>query len=384
MKNRLAALAAVSLFALNVTSVLAQSETQPTQPAPEAGSGQNGAANQESEAASQEQMAQSANSGTMDRADADMKAVLQQLMELGAKPIDQLSVEEARSQPTPADAVKGALEEQGKSTAPQAVGNVQDITIPGPAGEINARVYTPEGSGPFPVIVYFHGGGWVIANLDVYDATPRAMVNLTDAIVVSSHYRQGPEHKFPAAHEDAIAAYKWVVENAGQLNGDSSHVAVMGESAGGGLAAHAAIQAREQQLTQPVHMALIYPIAGTDTNTESYQENANAVPLNKGAMEWFFDKYLTQGDRDDPRVNLVEEADLSDLPPVTVVTAEIDPLRSEGQMLADKLEAAGVETQSRNFEGVTHEFFGMASVVEDAEAAQQFVADRLKQAFATN
>jgi acetyl esterase/lipase len=201
----------------------------------------------------------------MERADADMRMVLEKLMELGAKPIDQLSVEEARTQPTPADAVEAVLEEKGESASPQPVGNVEDIAIPGPAGDIPARVYTPEGTGPFPVIVYFHGGGWVIADLDVYDATPRAMVNLTDAIVVSSHYRQGPEDKFPAAHDDAVAAYKWVIENAGEFNGDSSRTAVMGESAGGGLVATVAIAARNQALIQPVHMVLVYPIAGTDT-----------------------------------------------------------------------------------------------------------------------
>ena len=130
-------------------------------------------------------------------------------------------------------------------------------------------------------------------------------------------------------------------------------------------------------------MALVYPIAGTDTNTESYQENVNAMPLNKGGMEWFFDKHVTEGDRDDKRVNLVE-ADLANLPPATVVTAEIDPLRSEGQMLAEKLEATGVDVESQNFPGVTHEFFGMANLVQDAKAAEELVAGRLKDAFATN
>ena len=160
------------------------------------------------------------------------------------------------------------------------------------ADPIAVRIYTPKGAGPFPVVVYYHGGGWVIADLDTYDASPRALANLANAVVVSSHYRQGPEHKFPAAHQDAFAAYRWVLANARSLKGDPSKVAVAGESAGGGLAAAVSMMARDSGAQMPVHQLLVYPIAGYDLNTPSYQENADAKPLNKAMMAWFFEKYL--------------------------------------------------------------------------------------------
>jgi acetyl esterase/lipase len=318
---------------------------------------------------------------TPPKADADMQQVLDQLAALGGKPLETLTPQEARKQPTPADAVKALLKKQGKSTAPQPVGEVMDRTIPGAAGNIPARIYVPKGNGPFPVLVYYHGGGWVIANKDVYDASPRALVNLANCVVVSVDYRQGPEHKFPAAHDDAFAAYQWVLANAKSIKGDSSRVAVGGESAGGGLAVSTAMMARDKGVKLPVHMMVVYPIAGTDTNTASYLENANAKPLGRGAMEWFFKNYLNgPADYNDPRVNLVA-ANLKGLPPATIVTDQIDPLRSEGQLLADKLKAAGVQVEAKNYDGVTHEFFGMGAVLSKAKDAEQFVADGLKKSF---
>jgi acetyl esterase len=138
-----------------------------------------------------------------------MQAVLDQLAALHPRPITELPAPEARKQPSPADAVKALLKKQGKSTAPEPVGRVVNRSIPGAGGPIPVRIYTPKGQGPFPVVVYYHGGGWVIANLDTYDSSPRAISNLANAVVVSSHYRQGPEHKFPAAHQDAFTAYRW-------------------------------------------------------------------------------------------------------------------------------------------------------------------------------
>ncbi|CAN5858627.1 alpha/beta hydrolase [soil metagenome] len=313
-----------------------------------------------------------------------MQAVLAELQALGPKPIPQLSAPEARKQPTPADAVKALLEEQGKSTAPEPVGGVVDRTVPGAAGPIPVRIYTPKGSGPFPILVYYHGGGWVIADLDTYDASPRALANLANAVVVSAHYRQGPEHKFPAAHQDAFAAYRWVLANARSLEGDSSNVAVAGESAGGNLAAAVSMMARDSGARMPAHQVLIYPIAGYDLDTPSYRENAEAKPLNKPTMQWFFDQYLRSAeDGNNPLIDLVH-ADLERLPPATVITAQIDPLRSEGKALADRLESAGVQVDYRNYEGSTHEFFGMGAVLDDAKAAQQQAAEGLRKAFASS
>lgn len=320
-------------------------------------------------------------SGPAPRPNAQMQAVLDQLAALKPKPIPQLSAPEARKQPTPADGVKALLKKQGKSTAPMPVGNVSNRMIPGPGGEIPVRIYTPKGSGPFPVVVYYHGGGWVIANLDTYDASARAMTNMANAVVVSSHYRQGPEHKFPAAHEDAFAAYRWALENAKSLKGDSSKVAVMGESAGGNLAAAVSMMARDSSVPLPVHQVLVYPIAGSDPTTPSYQENAGAKPLDQPMMQWFFQQYLrAPADGKSPLINLVN-ADLKGLPPATVITAEIDPLRSEGQQLAERLKQAGVPVDYRNYEGVAHEFFGMGAVVDEAKQAEQQAAGGLKKGF---
>jgi acetyl esterase/lipase len=311
-----------------------------------------------------------------------MQPVLDQLAALHPRSITGLSAPSARKQPSPADAVKALLKKQGKSTAPMPVGRVENRMISGPGGQIPIRIYTPKGSGPFPVVVYYHGGGWVIANLDTYDASPRAMANLANAIVVSSHYRQGPEHKFPAAHQDAFAAYRWALKNAKSLNGDSTKVAVMGESAGGNLAAAVSLLARDSSVQLPVYQVLVYPIAGYDFNTPSYQENAAAKPLNKPMMQWFFQKYLrTAADGKTPLIDLVH-ADLQGLPAATVITAQIDPLRSEGKELADRLKEAGSDVDYKNYEGVTHEFFGMGAVVDEARQAEQQAATGLKKGFA--
>jgi acetyl esterase len=313
------------------------------------------------------------------KADYDMRRVLDAHAELNPKPIDELSAGEARKQPTPADAVKALLQKEGKPEGPPPGVTAKDITYPGAAGELPARVYTPEGAaGPLPVVLYFHGGGFVIADIDTYDAAPRALAKLANAVVVSAHYRQAPENKFPAAHDDAKSAYKWLLAKAGELGGDPKRVAVMGESAGGNLAINVAIAARDEGLQAPVHQVLIYPVAGTNMDAPSYKENEGAKPLNKPMMAWFVDKYLggTEG-LTSPAIDLVGKANLAKLPATTIVTAQIDPLRSEGEELAKKLKVSGVDVEHRNFEGAAHEFFGMAAVVKDAAEAQTFVAKRL-------
>ena len=323
---------------------------------------------------------------TATNADADMAQVLNALAALGARPVENRTVAQARSQPTPADAVRRVQQERGLSTAPRPVARVRDIPVPTPAGPIPARLYDPGRSTAgraAPMIVYWHGGGWVIADLDTYDASARALAEETGAIVLSAHYRQGPEHRFPAAHDDAVAVYRWATQNARRLGADPNRIAVAGESAGGNLAINAAIAARDMGLPRPVHMVLVYPVAGTDTNTPSYRENTAAVPLSRAGILWFVENYTrSQSDLRDPRLDVYGRADLRDLPPATIVNAEIDPLRSDGEILAQKLREAGVPAEQRTFGGVTHEFFGMAPVVADATAAQVYVAQRLRSAFA--
>ncbi len=318
----------------------------------------------------------------MSKPDPQMQAVLDELESLGGKPIPTLSAEEARKQPTPADAVKSLLKERGESTDPQEIGDVKDFEIPLEGHKINARAYQPKGEGPFPVIHYIHGGGWVIANIDTYDSSARALAKEANALVISTHYRQAPEHKFPAAHEDIIGAYKWILENADDMKGNTEKVAVVGESAGGNLAANISLAAARDGFKVPVHQVLVYPIASGDTDSESYQENAAAKPLSAELMKWFFDKTLaSEADASDPRISLLEAEGLEKFPPTTIITAEIDPLRTEGKQLAEKLEAAGVSVTYRNFEGVTHEFFGMGAVVDKAKQAVDLAAKQLRQAF---
>jgi len=318
--------------------------------------------------------------------DPEMAAVLETMQDADPKPIETLDAEEARRQPTPADAVKKLLAERGERGDPEDVYDVDNRTIDGPGGRIKIRIYKPASASeqqPLPVVLYIHGGGWVIADLDVYDASPRALANAAHAVVVSTHYRQAPEHTFPAAHEDVYAAYWWVLANAGDFGGDPSRVAVVGESAGGNLACVICMNARDEGVPLPLHQVLVYPIAGFDTNTESYREMTQAKPLNSGMMRWFFDQYLgdaAQGHT--PAIDLVN-ADLAGLPPVTIINAELDPLRTEGEQLAERFRQAGVPVEQRTFAGVTHEFFGMAAVLGKAREAQQMAASALRQAFGT-
>lgn len=323
-------------------------------------------------------------------ADDDMKAVLEAFRSLKPKPIETCSVAEAREQPTLADAVRKLLTQAGHATRlPLEVEAVvtEDIKIPaggdaaGTTATNAARVYTPAGEGPFPVILYFHGGGWVIADLDVYDATPRSLAAQSKAIVVSARYRQAPEHKLPAAHQDAFAAWHWLVENAARLGGDPLKLAVMGESAGANLAINVSIHARDTGLPPPIHQALIYPVASNNIVSISYEANRKAQPLNKKMMLWFVQNVIND-ERDLSSLLIdVVSADLSNLPPTVVVTAGIDPLRSDGERLAEKLRAAGVAVEHREYHGATHEFFGMAPVVQAARDAQAFVSLAQRQAF---
>ena len=324
----------------------------------------------------------------MKEADKSMDRVLAELQKLGVKPVATLTVEQARKQPTPADAVKAVLKAEGKDPAAlMAAMKVvkKDLTYPTAGGTQPVRIYTPEdaGAGPLPVVVYYHGGGFVIADIDTYEASAMALAHKAGAIVASVEYRHAPEAKFPAQGEDALAAYKWVVENAGQFNGDTRRIAVAGESAGGNLAVNVAIVARDMKLQRPLHMLLVYPVAGVDTDTPSYREHAQAAPLGKADLLWYFDKTLSSPDnKQDPRLDVVGKADLKGLPSATVINAAIDPLASEGKNLADKLKTADVPVTHKLYAGVTHEFFGMGLAVPDAEQAEDLAAKELKAAFA--
>jgi acetyl esterase len=304
------------------------------------------------------------------RTDSDMQKVLNKMTSFDAKAVEKSTPEQARMQPTVADAVKGVLADEKRDSTPSVlVPGVTSVdrTVAGAAGSLPATVYTPAGTGPFPVVVYFHGGGWVIADRKVYDAGARGLAKQANAIVVSVDYRLAPEHKFPAAHDDALAAYRWV-----------TRLAIAGESAGGNLAVATAIAAKKAGLTAPKHVLAVYPVAQTTTTTPSYTKYADAMPLNRPMMLWFV-AHTTKGPADlkDPRLDLIH-ADLGGLPPVTLVNAEIDPLRDDGMQLETALRAAGVPVERTLYDGVTHEFFGTAAVVAKAQEAQAYAGQRLK------
>jgi acetyl esterase len=314
------------------------------------------------------------------KADPEMQKVLDALASLGGKPVETLTPEEARKQPTPADAVKKVLTDMRKSTAPEPGVTMKTMTVKGPAGDFPVHIYTPEGKGPFPVMVYYHGGGFVIADTKVYDASPRALAKMAKAIIVSADYHRAPENKFPAAPEDAYAAYTWTLAHAKEFNGDPARVAVGGESAGGNLATVVSIMARDKKAVAPVHQLLVYPVVDNDMKRPSYVANATAKPLNKPMMEWFFKHYAA-----DPASAMalpLKNANLKGLPPATIIAAEIDPLTSEGKAYADALKKADVPVSYKLYSGVTHEFFGMGAVVSKAKDAEQFAADALTKAFA--
>jgi acetyl esterase len=308
----------------------------------------------------------------------EMQAVIEQLEAIsGPTPMAKMTPQEARKAPSAADAAMATMAKFKIPTPPSTVDTMSRTVAPG----VKVRVYTPKtGTAPFPVIVYYHGGGWVIANLDTYDASVRSLSEQTGAVVVSVAYRQGPEFKFPTAHNDSFAAYQWTLAHTADIKGDPKRIAVAGESAGGNLACAVSMMARDKKVALPKYQLIVYPIAGYDLNTPSYLANTQTKPLNKDLMAWFFKYYLrTPADGKSPMIDLVH-ANLKGLPAATIVTAQYDPLMSEGKMLADNLQKAGVTVQYKNYEGVTHEFFGMAAVVPEAKQAQAFAVEGLKSA----
>jgi len=282
-------------------------------------------------------------------------------------------------------AVTRLLEENGLDAAPMAVAAHRELTIPTDAGDLAARCYVPSLTDePLPVLVYFHGGGWVIADLDTYDSSARALCVAAGSIVVSVHYRQAPEDPYPAAHTDAVAATRWVMAHASELGGDPARVAIAGESAGGNLATTTCLELRDRGWPLPVHQLLVYPVVDASFDTPSYREHATAKPLGRELMQWFWDQYAPDSAlRAEPHASPLR-TDLAGLPPATIVLAEIDPLRSEGEAYAAKLQAAGVDVDLRLFSGVAHEFFGMGAVLAEAREAVAFAAAGLRRAFGTD
>ena len=318
----------------------------------------------------------------------DMKTILDEFAALKPKPLHKLTPRQARQQPSAATATKEELKDRGKAF-PEDVAGVQDMVLPTKLRPIRVRVYKPKtASGArLPVIMYFHGGGFVIASIATYDASCRAMANATGAMVVAVAYRMAPEHKLPAAHEDSYAATQYVMNNAASMGGDPNRVAVLGESAGGNLATDMCIMAKMRGGKMPVHQSLIYPFVNNKV-LPSHRAYYRAKPLDTPGVFWF----LKWASPTNPAVAkkiaplaaplYAPDAMFKGLPPATIVAAEIDPLQSEGQAYARKLMKNGIPVKYRLYPGVTHEFFGMGAVVNKAKAANMFAANELKTAFA--
>ena len=265
------------------------------------------------------------------------------------------------------------------------VQKVEDRGIPGPEGTIPLRIYTPEGEGPFPLLVYFHGGGWVLSNLETHDALCRKLTNRAHCIVVSVDYRLAPESRFPAAVEDSYAATSWVAEHAHELNGDATRLAVGGDSAGGNLAAVMTQIARERGGPAIFFQFLIYPATDqypASMQRRSFIENGEGYLLTHQGMRRFLDHYLERPEQgSDPRFAPLLTQDLSGLPPALIVTAEYDPLLDEGELYAQRLQEAGVPVTLKRYDGMIHGFFTMAGVIDQSNRAIDETGAILRRAF---
>lgn len=271
-------------------------------------------------------------------------------------------------------AVEGLKPVEG---VPETVARIEDRKIAGPAGEIPVRIYTPEDAAPRPAMVYFHGGGWVLCDLDTHDVVCRAISRRAGAVVVAVDYRLAPEHKFPAAVDDCYAALEWVSANAAALGVDARRIAVGGDSAGGNLGAVLSLMARERSGPKIALQVLVYPVTDLSRfDTPSYVEFAENHRLTLADMEWFRECYLgTLEDRLNPLASPLLAEDLRGLPPAVVITAECDPLRDEGEAFAARLSAAGVAVECRRYAGVVHPFFSMSGAIpQGLEAIAQVAA----------
>ena len=302
-------------------------------------------------------------------------ALLEQLAAAGGPTMEELGPEGAREmyramQPPADDIVVGATE---------------DRSIPGPDGEIPVRIYRPDGDGPFPVHVHYHGGGWVIGDLETHDADCRELCRLAQVVVVAVDYRLAPEHPYPAAVDDCYAATRWASEHAEDIGGRPGAVSVGGDSAGGNLAAVVSQMARARGGPDINFQLLIYPVTDAAMDTPSHDENAEGYMLTREGMQWFWNLYCPDpGRRKEPFASPLRADDLSDLPPALVMTAEFDPLRDEGEAYARRLHEAGVATQCERYDGLIHGFFSQARMIPAARPAVEAAATALRNAHQGN
>jgi acetyl esterase len=304
----------------------------------------------------------------------EIRALLDQQAASGRPPLHRQSVAQARAFHT-----QDAAPLNGEAVP---VAAVADRAVPGPGGDLPVRVYTPEGEAPFPIVVFFHGGGWVVGTLDTYDPLCRALAAAVPAVVVSVGYRLAPEHRWPAAVEDAYAATLWASRHAAELGGAQHRLAVAGDSAGGNLAAVVALGARDRGGPAIAVQLLVYPALDAAGDTGSWREHAEGFYLTAAGMRWYWDHYLGGADGAAPDASPLRAAFLGGLPPALVVTADHDVLRDEGEAYAARLREAGVAADVHRVEGVVHGFLRWRAVTGAADAALQGAAAALRSALA--
>jgi acetyl esterase len=306
--------------------------------------------------------------------DPQARDYLDRLAASGAPPVNELPVEEARR-----TTEEAAAELFGPADP---VGSVVDRAIPGPGGAIRLRIYAPAGTArPLPALAYFHGGGWVIGSLDTHDGVCRSLAARTPCVVVAVDYRLAPEHRFPAAVDDTWAATAWVAEHAASIGADPARIAVGGDSAGGTLAAVTALRARDRGLELALQL-LVYPVTDHSFETASYSECATGYGLTLEAMRWFWGHYLgPDGDGSHPEASPLRAAHLTGLAPALVITAELDPLRDEGEAYARRLERAGIPVALTRYEGMLHGFYRWAAITDRTQDALDESASVLRAAF---
>ena len=283
-------------------------------------------------------------------------------------------------QPDAARALMAAMRGNARDVE---VHTIADQTAPGPAGDVPVRVYSPAGEGPFPLLVWFHGGGWVLGSVEESDPVARGLSVAGECVVASVEYRLAPEHPFPAGLEDCWAALRWCVENADELRVDPARVAIGGDSAGGNLAAACTVLARDAGGPQLCFQLLVYPVVDFDATTRSMVDNAEGYLLTVEVLQWFYDHYTHPDQRTDPRAAPLRAEDLSGLPPALVITAEYDPLRDEGEAYGRRLIEAGVPTTISRYDGMIHAFFSMTAFADRAIEAEAEAGAALLRAFGT-
>ncbi len=300
----------------------------------------------------------------------DVQALLDRIAALDLPPLDSMSAEAARE-----------FSIQLAATRPPGpdLDQIVDGVLPGPAGDLDYRAYRAvTGSDLLPVVLYFHGGGWVLGGTISDDPLCRDLAVRTGALVVSVNYRHAPEHRFPAAIDDGFAALGWVADNAASLGGDASRLAVCGWSAGGNVAAVVAQLARDAGGPSIAGQVLLTPTTDYDPTRPSMSENAEGYVLTAKLMNWFYDHYVDEADRADPRFAPIRNPNLVGLPPAFIVTCEFDPLRDEGEAYARALAAAGVDARFRRFDGHLHTTLGQVDVVPSGAAGRAAMAEALK------